>query len=184
MKLHSLLIVTAGVLTFAACSSAPTKVDTGPIRAATFNFVDGGLKPAPAYADNRDAVHALIQEAIAKNLAAHGVKRVPAGGDVTVAYLVILGNNVSTVSINDYFGYRDDAWALHEKAQEAYTGTKNPNSFEAGTLLIDIIESKGFKVVKRNYATRPILRDLPVDARAARIQEVVDEIFRDVRIAP
>jgi hypothetical protein len=90
---------------------------------------------------------------------------------------------VSTVSINDYFGYRDDAWALHEKAQEAYTGTKNPNSFEAGTLLIDIIESKGFQVVKRNYATRPILRDLPVDARAARIQEVVDEILRDVRIA-
>ena len=98
---------------------------------------------------------------------------------------MILGNkNVSTVLINDDFGYRDDAGALHEKAQEAYTGTKNPNSFEAGTLLIDIIESKGFKVVKRNYATRPILRDLPVDARAARIQEVVDEIFRDVRIAP
>ena len=184
MKPGLLVVVAAGILALAGCSSAPTKVDTGPIRARTFNFVDGGVKPLPTYSDNREAVHAMIQEAITKNLAARGVARVATGGDVTVAYLVILGNNVSTVSINDYFGYRDDAWALHEKAQEAYTGTKNPNSFEAGTLLIDIIESKGFKVVRRDYATRPLLRDLPSDARAARIQEVVDAILRDVRIAP
>ena len=184
MKPGLLVVVAAGILALAGCSSAPTKVDTGPIRARTFNFVDGGVKPLPAYSDNREAVHAMIQEAITKNLAARGVARVASGGDVTVAYLVILGNNVSTVSINDYFGYRDEAWALHEKAQEAYTGTKNPNSFEAGTLLIDIIEAKGFKVVRRDYATRPTLRDLPSDARAARIQEVVDEILRGVRIAP
>ena len=184
MTLLSRLIVGAIIFTLAGCSSVPTKVDTGPIRARTFHFVDGGLKPAPAYADNRDAVHAMIQEAIARNLAARGVARLATGGDVTVAYLVILGNNVSTVSINDYFGYQDDAWALHEKAQEAYTGTKNPDSFEAGTLLIDIIDSKGFKVRMRNYATRPIIRNLPDDARAARIQEVVDEILRGVSIGP
>jgi hypothetical protein len=183
-RTRRLLLFAAVTLALVGCASTPTKVDTGPIRASTFNFVDGGMKPAPAYADNRDAVHAMIQDAITKNLAARGVTRVPSGGDLTVAYLVILGNNVSTRSINDYFGYRDDAWALHEKAQEAYTGSGNPNSFEAGTLLIDIIEAKGFKVRMRNYATRPILKDLPADARAARIQEVVDDILRDVRIGP
>ena len=47
MKPRLLLIVAAGVLALAGCSSAPTKVDTGPIRARTFNFVDGGLKPRP-----------------------------------------------------------------------------------------------------------------------------------------
>ena len=109
MTLVSRLALTAGIFVLAGCASTPTKVDTGPIRAATFNFVDGGVKPAPTYADNRDAVHALIQAAIAKNLAARGVKRVSSGGDVTVAYLVIVGDNVSTRSINDYFGYRDDA---------------------------------------------------------------------------
>ena len=54
----------------------------------------------------------------------------------------------------------------------------------AGTLLIDIIDSKGFKVRMRNYATRPTIRNLPDDARAARIQEVVDEILRGVSIGP
>jgi hypothetical protein len=82
-------------------------VDTGPIRTRTFNFVDGGVKPAPTYSDNREAVHAMIQEAITKNLA-RAVTRVPPGGDVTMAYLDILGNDVFTTSINDYFGYSDD----------------------------------------------------------------------------
>jgi hypothetical protein len=72
---------------------------------------------------------------------------------------------------------------LLEKAHAAYTGGKNPNYFEAGTLLIDIIDGKSFKVLKRGHATRPILRDLPAEARASRIQEVVDEILGDVRFA-
>jgi hypothetical protein len=184
MTLVTRLVLAAGIVWLAGCASTPTKVDTGPIRAATFNFVDGGVKPAPAYADNREAVHAMIQAAVTKNLAARGVKRVPSGGDVTVAYLVILGDNVSTRSINDYFGYRDDAWALHEKAQAAYTSTGNPNSFEAGTLLIDIVDNKSFKVRARNYATRSLLRNVPENERAARIQDVVDSVLKNVRIGP
>jgi uncharacterized protein DUF4136 len=184
MKPFSHLAAASGVLLLAGCASTPTKVDTGPIRAATFNFVDGGVKPAPAYADKREAVHAMIQAAIAKNLAARGVKRVSSNGDVTVAYLVIVGDNVSTRSINDYFGYRDDAWALHEKAHAAYTSTGNPNSFEAGTLLIDIIDNKTFKVRARNYATRGLLRKVPENERATRIQDVVDSVLKNVRIGP
>jgi hypothetical protein len=184
MKLHLLLTLTAGILAWAGCSSTPAKVDTGSIRARTFSFVDRGSKPSPNYAENRQAVHTMIQEAITKNLAARGVARVDRGGDITVGYLLILGNNASTTAINDYFGYGADASALHAKAHEAYTDNKNPNYFEAGTLLIDVTDSKNFKLLKRGYATRPILRNLPDDARAARVQEVVDEILRDVRIGP
>ncbi|MGH7358122.1 MAG: DUF4136 domain-containing protein [Candidatus Rokuibacteriota bacterium] len=184
MKPISRFLVAAGAVVLAGCGSVPIKVDTGPIHARTFNFVDGGVTPVPTYGDNREAVHAMIQDAITKTFTSRGMTRVTTGGDVTVAYLVIIGNNVSTRSINDCFGYSDDAWALHEKAQAAYTSTRNPSSFEAGTLLIDLIEAKGFNVRRRDYATRPVLRNLPDDARAARIQEVVDEILRDVRIGP
>jgi len=184
MKLFRRLLFAVGALLLAGCASTPGKVDTGTIRAATFNFVDGGVKQPPAYADNREAVHAMIQAAIKKNLAAHGVKRVPSGGDVTVAYLVILGDNVSTRSINDYFGYSDDAWPLHEKAHAAYTGTGKPDSFEAGTLLIDIIDNKTLKVRARNYVTRSLLRNLPENERAARIQDVVDAVLGKVVIGP
>jgi len=184
VRTHALLLLTASALALAGCSSTPTTVDRGSIRARTFSFVSPGAKPSPAYADNRQAVHTVIQEAITKNLAARGVTRTATGGDVTVGYLVVVGNNASSKSISDYFGYGSDAAELHEKAQDAYSGSKNPNYFEAGTLVIDITDSKDFKLLKRGYATRQVLRNLPADARAARIQEVVDKILSDVRFEP
>jgi hypothetical protein len=179
-----LLLLAAGLLTLVGCSSTPTHVKGSAIHASTFSYVNMGLKPPPGYADNREAIHSMIQGAIARSLASRGLHQVATGGEVTVAYLIITGNNASTAMINDYFGYGDDATALQDKAHKAYTGSKNPNYFEAGTLVIDLIDSKSFKLLKRGYATRPILRNLPDDARAARIQEVADEILRDVRVAP
>ncbi|HEU0039664.1 MAG TPA: DUF4136 domain-containing protein [Verrucomicrobiae bacterium] len=184
MKLNPLLILAAGALAMAGCSSTPTKVDSGKIRASTFSFVNPGTRPDPGYADKRQPVHTMIQDSITKNLAARGVTKAPAGGDITVGYLVIIGNNASTESVRDYFGYAEGADALHLKAHDAYTGSKNPNYFEAGTLVIDIIDSKSYKLLKRGYATRPTLKNLPDDAKAARIQEVVDEILRELRVAP
>jgi hypothetical protein len=119
MKLPLLLTLAAGILTLAGCSSAPAKLDGGSIRARAFNFVARSGKPAPACADNRQAIHSMIQGAISKNLAGRGVSQVPSGGDITVAYLIIAGNNASTTSINDYFGYGGDASALVDKAHAA-----------------------------------------------------------------
>jgi hypothetical protein len=184
LKLPSLLLLAAGALALAGCTSTPTEVDTGKIHAKSFSFVDTGNRPPPKNTDQRQAVHGMIQAAITKNLADRGVTQVPKDGDVTVAYLVILGNNVVTTSINDYFGYGRDADALMSKAHSSSKRTKNPNEFEAGTLVIDLISAKDFKLLYRGYATQGVLRDLPADARAARIQGVVDNVLRDARIEP
>ncbi|MGH8094351.1 MAG: hypothetical protein ACREIF_12905 [Chthoniobacterales bacterium] len=69
-------------------------------------------------------------------------------------------------------------------ATKEHTGSKNPDRFEAGTLLIELIDAKSFRLLKRGYATRPLMQHLSTSTRAARIQEVVDEVLRDVRIAP
>ncbi len=184
MKINSLLTLAAGALVLAGCSSTPTKVDSGPIHARTFSFVNRSSQPMPDYADKRQPIHQMIQAAITKNLADRGVAKVEGGGDVTVSYLIIVGNGATTTAINDYFGYGEDAQALHDKAHEVYTGSKNPNYFEAGTLVIDIVDSRSYKLLKRGYTSRQLLKNLPDDARAARIQEVVNEILRDVQIAP
>jgi hypothetical protein len=184
MKPSLALLWIACAIALAGCSSTPAKVDTGTVRARTFSFVKPGVKPSPAYADNRQAIHAMVQDAITKNLAAKGVSLAASGGDVTVGYLVIIGNNASTAAINEYFGYGRDSAELHEKAQAAYTANKNPNYFEAGTLVVDLVDSRTFKLLKRGYATRPVIQNLTPDARATRIQEVVDEILRDARFAP
>jgi len=183
---HQLLVLlTAGAWSFAGCSSTPTNVDTGPIRARTFSFISAGPKPFPTYADDRRAINDMIQNSITQTLSSRGVSKVAQGGDITVAYLIITGNNASVTSINDYFGYRaDDAEALQNKAFNAYTKNNNPNYFEAGTLVIDLIDTKTSKLLKRGYASRPLLRNPPADVRATRLQEVVDEIFAKLQIAP
>jgi len=183
-KMKTNLLLCLSMLLWSACSSAPAKVDSGTIHARTFSFVERGPKPYPAYVDKRQPVHDMIHDAIAKNLAGRGVSKVDSNGDITVAYLVFIGNNASTTAVRDYFGYGRDTTELEEKAHAAYDGAKTPNYFEAGTLLIDLIDSKSYKLLKRGYATRPALRNMSDDARAETIQGAVDEILRDVRVEP
>jgi len=182
MKFKSLFVLAAlALLALAGCSSTPTKVDNGPIKAGSFSFVNTG-RAQPDYADSRAEVHKLIQDAITADLARRGVNHVASGGDLTVAYLIIVGNNATTSAINDYFGYGRDASALGEIAHEKYTRNKNPNYFEAGTIVIDLIDGPTNKLLKRNYATRPLLANPSNDVRAARIQQAVDEALQGLQI--
>lgn len=183
MKYSILLTTNLASLLLAGCSSTPTKVDTGPIRASTYSFVAKTPSIAPDYADTREPIHAMIRNSISRTLASKGLSNVASGGDVIVAYLVIVGNNASTERIDTYFGYGRDASALHDKAQQAYNSSKNPNYFEAGTLLVDIIDAKAYKLLKRSYVVRPLLRNPSAEVRAERIQEAVDAVLRDLRIA-
>ena len=180
MKAKLLSGLAVAAIVFAECST-PTHVDTGTIRAATFSFLRTGPLPEAAFAEKRQQVNAFVQEAIANNLAAKGIRAVAAGGDVTVAYLIVVGNNVSTTSINDYFGYGPDATALADKAQVAYTEGAQRGYFEAGTLLIDIVDPRTSKVLSRNFVTRPVQENASADVRKARIQEAVNDALKNVR---
>src|SRR5204863_4970642 len=105
---------------------------------------------APDGTDNREHVHRMIQDAITRNLASKGITKA-SSGDLTVAYLVVIGNHTSTEAISDYFGYSDETEKLQMKAHDAYVDSKNRNHFEAGTLLIDVIDSRTSKLLKRGY---------------------------------
>jgi hypothetical protein len=182
MKFASFAALASAVLLFAGCSSTPTKVDEGPIKANSFSFVNLAGRPQPAYADQRAEVNKIIQEAITATLGRFNVPHVASGGDITVAYLVIVGNNASTTSINDYFGYGRDASAIAEIAHERYTQNNNPNYFEAGTIVIDIIDSRSNKLLKRGYASRPLLANPTTEVRTARIQQAVDEALQNLSV--
>jgi len=185
MKSTTSLFLSVGcTLLLAGCSStSPTKVDTGTITARTFNFVQPE-KPLPEFAERKRQIHELVQAAITQSLARRQVTRVDQGGDVTVAYLIVVGDNATTTEINDYFGYGRDTEKLWDKAHSEYTNGKNPNYFVAGTLLIDIIDSKTWKVLKRGYTTRVLLNNPTPEERAARVDAAVEEILGNVRFKP
>jgi hypothetical protein len=184
MKYSFFVALNLAALLVAGCSMTPTKVDHGPIHAATFSFIAKSSHATPAFTvDTWQPIHAMIQESITRNLADKGLNKVASGGDVIVAYLVIVGNNASTEDINDYFGYARDAAALDDKAQAAYNRSKNPNYFEAGTLLVDIVDAKTYKLLKRAYVVRPLLSNPTAEVRAEHIQEAVDAVLKDLRVA-
>ncbi len=180
-KLTTLLA--AGALALAGCSSVKTNVDTGPIKASTFSFINTGSKPPPAPANNVAAVHALVQDDITRTLAGKGLSKLPTGGDVTVGYLIIAGNNVSTTALGEYFGYSSDTDALADKVHTAQTiKSGRRDYFEAGTLVIDLIDPKTNTLLWRSSMQRDILRNLTPEVRAARVQEVVDSCLSGLRV--
>src|SRR5258705_12599844 len=122
MKPNSLLILTAGALALAGCST-PKQVGGGPMHARTFSFVKTAGRPVPGYADNREPVHRVIQESIAKNLAGRGVARVDRGRDITVGYLVIVRDDANTALITDYFDSAEQDAALLDNAHTEYTSS-------------------------------------------------------------
>ena len=177
-------ILLLAALASAGCSSVKTKVESGPIAARSFSFITTAPKTAPAYVDNRTQIHSMIQEAIKKTFADKGVTYVPNGGDVRVAYLVIAGNNATTVSLNEYFGYSPDATRLLDKVHkdQAIKGA-NQGYFEAGTLVIDILNASQTQLLKRSSVQSQLLRNLPPDARQARIQSIVNQALSDLRLS-
>lgn len=180
LKFLPLLIV--GLL-IAGCASTPTHVNEGDLKAHTFNFINGGIALTPPATEGRAAVHQQIQEAIIKNLAAKGLSRTDGTGDVIVAYMIILGNNVSTEAITTYFGSGRDATALSDKALDVYSGSHNPNHFAAGTLLVDVIDGKTYELLYRDFAVEPLMGNATAQERSERIQEAVDAALKKVRVA-
>ena len=168
----------------AGCSSVKTHVSEGPVKARTFSFLNSGQSRVPDYAETSKEVHALVQQALIANLGARGVSQVPVGGDVTIAYLIVVGNNATTTSLNQYFGYTADSQALLEKVHSEQTGSSARDYFEAGTLVIDFVKPSDSKLLQRRSIQAQVLRNLPRDKRSARIQGLVDQALRDVPISP
>ena len=183
MKSLSFLPLFLAGLLIAGCSSTPTHVDKGALPAHTFTFINGGIALTPPATGRREVTHQQIQSAIIKDLAAKGLTRTNGTGDVIVAYLIIIGNNVSTEAVTTYFGSGRDAGALHDKAQAAYTSSPNPNHFAAGTLLIDVIDGKTYELLYRDFVVRPLMGQATTEERAVVIQEAVDEALKKVRVA-
>jgi len=168
----------------AGCSSVKTHVDEGKVTAHTFSFLNTAARQQPNYAESSQQAHAMIQQAIIHNLAARGITQLPSGGDITVAYLVIVGNNASTTSLNEYFGYTPDANALVNQAHDQQTSESNRGYFEAGTLVIDILQPNNSKLLQRRSIQAQVLRNLSTEQRTARIQALVDQALGNVPLSP
>jgi hypothetical protein len=157
-------------------------VDSGPITARTFSFVAIPPNTAPLPA-NEQLVHTRIQEAITGNLSAKGVSRVDSHGDIVVAYLIIVGDGTITTYRDEYFGFDSDAPELMNEVHERSVKQGGRNYMIAGTLIIDILDAKTSKLLKRVSINSEILRDISMETRVERLQSAVNQALSDLKIA-
>ena len=183
MKTNLLLLLVASGLAIAVCYT-PREISISRVRARTFNFIAPRPRPPLSSADSLSPIHEIIQTAIARSLAQKGLIKVGSGGDVTIAYLIITGDNPATTSIKDYFEIRDDDSALNDRALKTYPRGKNSNYFEAGTLVIYLLDSKNSALLSRRHGSRPMLQNPTANASVDRVQKVVDEILNDLHVEP
>jgi hypothetical protein len=183
LKTPAILSAVALAVTITACSTVSTHIDKGAIKASSCSFVDQ-VRQTSANSDDRTAQGlAMLRQAIVNNLASKGVREVPSGGDVTVAFLVIVGNNVSTVAIDSYFGYNNDSDALLSKVHGQEAVKNNTRGyFVAGTLVVDFVDPHTSKVLQRRTIQADVLRDLTMQQRAERVQAIVNQALQDVPI--
>lgn len=173
-------LVVAGLAT--GCVSVKMNVKSGPIPAQTYSFVTLEPRLATPMPEKEQKVHGMVQEAIANNLAAKGVSRVEAGGDIIVAYLIIVGDGAITTYRDEYFGYDTDAPELMDAVHDRALKKEGRNYTIAGTLVIDILDGKTSKLLKRTSIESEILRNVSMDTRVARLQSIVDEALNDLKI--
>ena len=176
LRLFSFGIVAS--LALSGCSSVKTEVDKGPTRARSFSFVRPAPRPATIDPSRFAYLHPMVQDGITQSLARRGVTKVASGGDIQVAYLVIAGNNAMTTSLDEYFGYGEEAAALVNKLHKQQTGGGERSYFEEGTIIIDLVDARTQKLLRRTSIQRPVLRNVSPEMRAERLHEAVEEAFQ------
>jgi len=144
-------------------------------------FVKEGADPLPAFARIESDVNGMIQDAVRARFEDAGLvfQSAEAETDLVVAYLLILQNNIGTTAIEDYFGYGREVESIISAAHDEWVVKGNaPDRFEAGTLVVDVLEAGTGKLIYRGYARRDIRRDLPDQVRRERIEAAVEEILQ------
>lgn len=181
MNLKPSFLAAVCALLVAGCSSVPTRVDKGPIQAATYSLMTSKAPASVVVNQNREEVHQLIQKAIATELGQKGLRQVPNGGDVQVGYMVIVADNATTATYDDYFGYGRDAAELSEKAHKILGRANSRNRFEVGAIVIDVVNPSNSKLLFRSYVHTDVQNITPAN-RAERINQLVASCLDGLRV--
>jgi hypothetical protein len=177
-----LSIIAACLLCVVGCSSVPTKVDKGPVSATTYSFMTSKAPAGVVVNERREQTHAIIQKAIAADLKQKGLDPVASGGQVQIGYMVVVADNASTATYDEYFGYGRDAKALADKAHKAVSKSKSRDLFEIGAIVIDVVDPRDSKVLFRSVAHMDV-RDVTPANREDRINTLVASCLGGLRVA-
>jgi hypothetical protein len=136
----------------------------------------GAGAPASSELEDSVAVNRSVQAAITAEFERNGLSMGSANADLVVAHMLVRQDNAMTTMNSDYFGYGRDAMAIMDEAHKrGVLKSTRPDAFEAGAIVIDILDAKTNKLIFRNLAKRDLLQNADPATRRNRIHQAVAE---------
>lgn len=129
---------------------------------STFCFVHTNRSSVPFFAESSVPVNRMVQDAISEEFESQG--------------LTIDDDNASTAMIDSYFGHGRSAGDIVELAHKnGVLKATTPDNFEAGAIVIDLIDAKTDELVYRHFAKRDLIKNISDEKRRQRVTDAVNE---------
>ena len=139
-------------------------------------FVKASSATLPYGLEDSPVVNGMVQDAIATQFRGKGFTFGGPSADLIVAYMLIRQTNSSTAMNADHFGHGRDVDAIVGRAHDkGVIKNKSPDEFEAGAVVIDILDARSNELVYRNFAKREVIDVVSDEARRQRIDGAVRE---------
>ena len=147
----------------------------------TYAWLDNAKAPGGDARINNDLVSDRVQAEVERTLAARGyTKTSSASADFMVSWLGAIDKKLQTQSIDHFYspyGYgaltRDPYWG------GSATRTTTTSEYEVGTLIIDILDPAGHKLIWRGTGKDRLRGTGDPDKISKRVNEAVTAIMKD-----
>ena len=174
-KLYSLLSLCLGIVLLSACSTFK-RIDLPKGNSAgysSFRLYQHKSKHVPDFTNREDRVNAYLQTALKEEFEAHGLKESEQDAELIVAFLLIVQDTAVSTAISDYY-ITSGSDILSEAHRRM--GKKNlPGGYEAGAIVVDIIDKKSGEVIYRDFAKREVLDNLTPAEKEQRAKDAAVE---------
>lgn len=174
MTSHSRYTVPVLAFFIAACGPAisvgtSTASDLQPAAYRTYTWEESDHFPTgDPRLDNNQLFVAEVQRSTDDHLSAMGLKRVPTGGDLLVHFHATVRERVNVYEVDQTAGYD----------QRAYGAGTQMIQYEEGTIIIDLAESEGKRLIWRGWMQTDIGGAIGNDAELARrVRAGVTKLF-------
>jgi hypothetical protein len=172
IRLFTVLVLAAALN---ACSSGVDMPKGSSRGYQSARFVQRSSNAQPVTDAKEKKIHGMIQNSLASQFKANGLRFNDPSAELVVGYLVVYQDNAMTTYFDEYFGYGRDAEHISDVAHErgVIKGTR-PDAFERAGLIVDVIDARTNKLVYRNISIGDIVRGGSDSARAGRINASVN----------
>jgi len=173
-KLYALFSICLGIVLLSGCST--TKIDLPKGKStgySSFRLYEHDSQYVPDFTNREDRANALIQDALKKEFSSHGLKESQKDAELIVAYLLIVQNTAVSTAISDY--YINSGSDILSEAHRRMQKNHKSGRYEAGSIIVDVIDKNTGDLVYRDYASREILPYLSAEESEKRIAAAVAE---------